>query len=377
MGNQATLVFIGGQHHAMHNFQHRALFPAAELFLIKAFMQKADIPANKWLLGTGIQADDLKQASMKASSAQFDMVYRNIYRLLPAADTGLQLGKALNLSRWGMFSMALLSAKNLGTALETANRFRALLRSRFNLLPQFIGDELCIVIESRTPTDFPVNAAFAYEMFLGTLLAQVRNLLARPISFSRVELAYACSSKPDVYRRHLDCPVTFDNKQSAIYLPRNLLQERLPLANPVTEAQALAICEEEISTLEKLARNDIHEQVRQALMSYDDRLISLSEVAGELALSPRTLRRRLQQEELSFRGILQQVMTERAMHDLADPENTMDDIAHRCGFQALPAFRTAFRRWTGMTPSDYRKQFQRGTFSVAVADMHNNKEYGP
>jgi len=341
----------------MTEFQHRAIYPGAELFLIRNFMRESGIDEHKWLFGTGLTPDSLTNQDLKASATQFDMIYRNIYRLDTRADRGLRLGLALDLSRWGMLAMALLSAKSLGAALQTANDFRALLRSRFNLIPQFLNTDVRIDIEPRSDQNYPVHATFAHEILLGTLMTQIRNLLASKVNFDRVDIAYPAPPHAASYTELLNCPVRFSCQKTAIYMPGSLLAKALPLANPVAQKQALEICKNEIRTLERLAQNDIRTVVSQALANSRDSKISLEDVAKKLLISPRTLRRKLQHSDTSFREIQQQHMLERALQALSESEHTIDAIAHQCGFRDSSGFRAAFKRWTGMTPRDYRNHF--------------------
>jgi AraC-like DNA-binding protein len=73
-----------------------------------------------------------------------------------------------------------------------------------------------------------------------------------------------------------------------------------------------------------------------------------------MALSPRTLQRRLQAEGSSFADVLDH--TRKAIADayVRDPQVALTEVAYLLGFSEPSAFSRAFQRWYGMPPSRYR-----------------------
>jgi AraC-like DNA-binding protein len=80
----------------------------------------------------------------------------------------------------------------------------------------------------------------------------------------------------------------------------------------------------------------------------------MESVAAALAMSVPTLRRRLEDEGTTFTGLVDDVRREFAERYLRDPERSVSEIAFKLGFAHAPAFHKAFRRWTGVTPSEHR-----------------------
>ena len=82
----------------------------------------------------------------------------------------------------------------------------------------------------------------------------------------------------------------------------------------------------------------------------------LDAIAAQLGYSPRTLQRKLQQANTSFQHLLDDIRQELALQYLKDTSLTTSEIAFLLGFSENSAFNRAFRRWTTMTPGEYRKQ---------------------
>ncbi|HEX7478127.1 MAG TPA: helix-turn-helix transcriptional regulator [Polyangiales bacterium] len=77
--------------------------------------------------------------------------------------------------------------------------------------------------------------------------------------------------------------------------------------------------------------------------------------ARELGLSVRSLRRRLAEEGVCYRELAQNILEERSRQLLRDPEVSVQQAAHELGFADASAFHRAFKRWIGVTPSEFRE----------------------
>jgi len=348
----------------MSIFEKKAIYPGAELFLIKTFMQTEGFRPLQWLLGTGLSDIALKRPDTLVSLHQFDIIYRNVFRLAQSPDIGLRFGKALNLSRWGMLSLALTSARNLGAALQTANQHRPLVRSRFNLEPEVVGDKVKISVTQRTTMPFPVSTEFGYEMLISSLQRQISDLLIKPFSFSRIQLHYPAPPHFRHYQNHCGCEVEFNSPISTLWIPLSTMLQALPLANQIAEKQAMAICELEMRRVDQIQEGDICGLVKSELMRDNTLPPSLDTLADRLAMSPRTFRRRLHAAGTSYREIYQQHQLQLALQDLTNEQPALEVIAKKCGFQDTASFRQAFKRWTQMTPSEYRAQFRKTSFDL-------------
>lgn len=78
------------------------------------------------------------------------------------------------------------------------------------------------------------------------------------------------------------------------------------------------------------------------------------EIANRLSVSVQHLRRLLRAEETSVTRIKEDILRDAAIASLARGEESVDSLAVRLGFSDGRAFRRAFHRWTGSTPSAYR-----------------------
>ena len=78
-------------------------------------------------------------------------------------------------------------------------------------------------------------------------------------------------------------------------------------------------------------------------------------VARSLGISVRSLRRRLDEEGASYIALLNEARATLAKRMLDDPHRSIYETAYAMGFSDASAFHRAFKRWTGMTPTQYRQ----------------------
>jgi AraC-like DNA-binding protein len=99
------------------------------------------------------------------------------------------------------------------------------------------------------------------------------------------------------------------------------------------------------------------DQVKRYLLARPPaRIPDISTAAKDLGLSARSLRRRLTADGTSYRALVRATLEASAGHLLRDPRQSIQETAFALGFSNVGAFHRAFKRWTGMTPAQYRER---------------------
>jgi AraC-like DNA-binding protein len=99
----------------------------------------------------------------------------------------------------------------------------------------------------------------------------------------------------------------------------------------------------------------VAEKVQMVLDSCEGVYPNHDDVARLLAMSSRTLRRKLELEQTNFQRLLDQVRSRQAINHLQHTQLPLSSIAYMVGFNDASNFRRAFKRWTGKTPLAYRQ----------------------
>lgn len=145
----------------------------------------------------------------------------------------------------------------------------------------------------------------------------------------------------------------FDAPMSYLHVPVNALNEVCRFSDPPL-AYRLAVAELRRTLDEQSGATSFSKKVRR-LLDEDPGQRSCQRVADELSVSTSTLKRRLAEEGTTFRELRQSCLRESAMMLLITRSMSASQIATELGYGDLANFSHAFKRWTGRSPSEYRR----------------------
>lgn len=289
---------------------------------------------------------DLPSAAPVAGPQQASHLLCAVYQATGDPAIGLWLGSRMQPDLLGLAGLPAMAGPSLGTALRRIARYQRLMSGdRIELRRQ--GDEAWVCICPSEP-EAP-DARPRIDMELCSLLAFGRQFTSKPLHPLRVSLRIG---QPDWHRRYteaFDCPVRFGEPEDAIVFGRRDLALRLM-------ARARSGPSTPSATHEPRPSAASLDDVRAALQQLaGERALSLAAVARHLDVSERTLQRRLMAAGTGFRALCEEARRDLAGRYLTEGAMSLGEIAFRLGFDDANSFFRAFRRWTGMTPGDYRR----------------------
>jgi AraC-like DNA-binding protein len=263
----------------------------------------------------------------------------------------------MRVSSYGMYGFALLTFKTAREGMQFAQRFHRLAAPTFTLSLQERGDEASWVFGDLLGLDSagPLHRfLIEFQLALQTSLAQ--DIWQDRVRASLITLRHAQPAHHRLYEQALGCPVLFGQRQDSARFPARLLDTELALYNPLTAAMVHRVCEQLLE--QASAPSGMARRVYQILAERPGQFPAMDQVAQALHTTPRTLRRRLEDEGTTFQNLLNDVRANLAKEYLATTRLTSDDIAVALGFSDAGNFRMAFRKWTRRTPSEYRRAAQ-------------------
>jgi AraC-like DNA-binding protein len=158
--------------------------------------------------------------------------------------------------------------------------------------------------------------------------------------------------------RVFGAPVSFGRAANAFVVEREFLDRQVPAADQRLYPILRRYLDEVLTEVPR--EDDLLASVRRAIAeSMRHGEPSLTTVGKRIATGPRTLQRRLKDQGVEFKGLVDETRRLFALTYLRDPGNTLAEIAYLLGYSEVSAFNRAFRRWTGSTPSDYRRRAAR------------------
>ena len=155
------------------------------------------------------------------------------------------------------------------------------------------------------------------------------------------------------YKRFFKAPIRFNTAESAIVFPTRWLKHKLPTEDPLL----YEYLEQKAQELHQNQAQDLvaqlHQFVRNTLITHE---CTAGAAAKHIGIHERTLNRRLHELGTTFRDELNQVRYALARSFLANSKATNAEIALALGYTDATTFNRSFRRWSGMTPVQWRNK---------------------
>lgn len=308
--------------------------PAVELQpAVDAFQGRAEPPADSWYVELLYRMMD---------SEKYDK-----------QSVGFEYGQQLDLAAAGLIGQAVMTAATLGEAMRLMSRYYVLTGLNLQIRQERCGDELRL---------YPVldyeNLAAPVEVFIvDALISSWRKcsklLAVHPPMPKRLSFRFSPPSYQDVYRRYSQGEVEFNCSRTVVVLDSNAMTMPTISGNAFVHQRAVSQCEaallklgESLSTREKVQR--------QLRAQADFSTICVDSVANSLHISTRTLIRQLQAEDCRFQELIDAHRFETATRLLLAQSWALEKIAEHLGYSDASNFRRAFKKWSGMTPREYR-----------------------
>jgi AraC-like DNA-binding protein len=252
-----------------------------------------------------------------------------------------------------MYGFAMLSSMDFRQTMRFAERYHQLAAP---LIDMAFSEEHGLGVWTITPRPHPKMDASLYrqvvELYFGIHTSLHRDIMGPEFAPSELRVTFETPSDPAAYAGVLGAPIRYRQPRNQLLFDARWLDHRPSLGNALTYEAVLEVCDRFVDELQQ--RAGIVGSVRHLLLTNLMQNLSLDEVARKLAMSVRTLRRRLADHGASYRQITDELRRDVAINYLRDTDMTVEDIGYALGFSDAANFRQAFRRWTSMTPQQFR-----------------------
>ena len=201
------------------------------------------------------------------------------------------------------------------------------------------------------------TAIYYIESVQPTVLKFARMLLGKQARFRILRFRHPPPEYAAMYEAYFHIPVAFNQDYDGIEFDRELLDLPLQGAFPSLHEQAEYLVEQRVARLPQ--RQGLAAQVKELLESQPEQLNQgIEHCADALGLHPRSLQRRLRQEETQYAELLDEVRFGAAIRALQAGQCNLETLSETLGFADRRSFTRAFKRWSGCTPSQYRQNLQ-------------------
>jgi AraC-like DNA-binding protein len=318
--------------------------------IVWRLIERHDLAPEALFRAAGIDAGIINDPHALIARSKSDALMRALAERIGDPAFGLRAAQCWHPSNLGTLGYAWLASSTLNTALKRLVRYWHIV----------IADVAVRLDETPEGVEFvhtPPKLDNAPDGIRGDIVLAIINDMCRTnfgqgFSPRRVAFRHPAPADARPYETLFRCPVSFGADANRLLIGHAEADHPLPTGN-----RDLAAAHDRI-LVEQLARSDKRNVVARFRVSLLERMtsgeVSEEDIAGDLHMSRRSLQRRLAEADASYQSLVDDTRRDMALRYIQDPAKSATDITFLLGYSQQSVFTRAFRRWTGMSPSEYR-----------------------
>lgn len=338
----------------LHAMAHPLVVPMATLRPLVKLLIAQGISLSTLLRHTQLDAHVFVDQSQNISMADYLQIILNGREASLATDYALKLGEQFFINYDGALAQRIMCSTNAAEAMNLLVHYQTLFTQVLNL-DFYIEDGVgYFSVQPRIPLgaaeDHFVEYAFAALYCLGRFCLGEHHL---NIQFEFTQNVPAQQEKFDLFFNN---PVAFNCPKNRAILAPDTLKKPCIFQNTELSEKHDHMCSQYLNHIQR--DSDILKQVKLAIRSNPLDRLTLEVVAQQLHMSPRSLRRHLQQQASSFSALLENERKHMAAHKLTQSKQSLDNLSEQLGYHSAASFSRAFKRWFGVSPAQFRQNNQ-------------------
>jgi AraC-like DNA-binding protein len=322
---------------------------AVDALQLAQVVRRFGVTSAQLFAGFGLSEDVLGVPGEVLSLKTFGQLIERARTLTGEPGLGFHMGLQARVSAYGFLGFAAMTAATLRDAIEMAVHFAPTRSNAIALRLETDAKTAAIVFEER------VSLGSAREVIVVSLVTglwKIGNSITGRELVGDVDYAFA---EPAYFARWASLAprrVRFAQPNHRLLFDARLLDAPLVMADPSAMRLAREQCERELAALGQ--QRSFVARVRALMFTHgSERAVALDDLAGRLAMSSRTFKRKLEEQETSYSKLLEELRRSQAT-ELLRSELSIAEIAARLGYSDAANFTRAFRRWTGQSPRVFR-----------------------
>ena len=287
----------------------------------------------------------------------FDLLEHIARTVSDGRSVPLRVGASMRCDDYGAFGLSFKSAPDLRGSYRRVERYGRVVTtiSNFRLVN---GEETSLFEVIPALPDRP-GVRLTNELALSAAVALSREVSQQGFELRAVHLSQA---EPDVlepFEEHFRCPIRFGSTRDALEVANHQLHAPNRLGDDAISRFLDAHLDgalKEVTGTGMIVRQ-LKAEISSAL---SEGIPKLETLAPRLAVSPRTLQRRLAEDGMNFQGLVKDVQYALARKLLQASECRLSEVAFLTGFSDQSSFGRAFKRWSGHSPRAFRESARLG-----------------
>lgn len=303
--------------------------------------------------GLGLQKEKFLDDSFRFSFEQHKQFIENALAVTGDPHLGWEFGKKIEITALGLPGFAIISSENGKAAVETLTHFFKLRAPSYELKLSHASDSFeAMVLDIEESFDFGEIRYFMLSSIVSAFDHVFKFFSRESNVIERVEFSF---DEPNGFKQLsnvFEYSIAFGYSSTKVFLNTDFLNKDLPTANSDTKKMTEKICQEMLFRIDN--QTGITREIHEFLINMKGSYPSLSEIANHLSISPRTLRRELKKSNTTYQKILDDLRLNIAKELLLNTSKKTFEIGFELGFKDTSNFNRAFKKWTGLTPGQFR-----------------------
>jgi len=318
---------------------------------IREYLLQRQLDVAEFLAEFALDAEIIEDASRRIPTRVYEDMLARAAELAGDVDAGLHVGECIKPAQYGALGYAVMSCKTAEETFERHMRYERLVSDRAISTYHLEGDQIRL---SWDTGDLHGGRHTAEENVVSWVTI-FRWITGQNLDITEVRFVHPEPTDLSEYQRIFACPIKFDQPMVELVFPADYRHLPIVQHDPVMREMMDAYAEK---LLDELSRSDeFLDRVRSLMVdAMSAGSVTLDGVAEQLAITPRTLQRRLKEHGESFKSLLDEVRKGLALTYIAQPFIDLAELAYLLGFSDQTAFQRAFKKWTGTSPGKYKKE---------------------
>ena len=266
---------------------------------------------------------------------------------------GLRMAESRQLADMGDISLLLTHQRTLGDAVRTLIEYHDMRNPSVSLSIEQPGES--VVVRSQLLSGGATHSVQGDELVIGVLCRMCKSLLGAQWRPHRVQFSHAASADLRAHQRVFGCPVDFGREFNGLILNA----ADLALVNPRGDPAMARFARRFLYSMpgaKKVQEHSIVLEVRKAIyLMLPAGRATIEQIAQGMGVNLRTLQRHLEEDGVTFSGLLDEVRGELVLRYLEDRELSLARIAQLLGYGTPSSFTRWFNAQYGMAPMAWRR----------------------
>lgn len=297
------------------------------------------------LAAGGLREADLTDPDVEFPCTIYPAILSHALRTQPIPNLALKVASVTPIGAYPIVDYLIVTADTVGEGLTQLARYFRLVGAPLSVDIHHMDDSVRVTVDS------PFNQ-FGAEYTVALAVFHMRDETHGRFKVSHMSFTHRLDDRTE-FERTFACPVSEEAPWTGVVVPRLHWDLQLRRRDPALRGLLERHANDRLARLSK--GDNLVVMVRRMLAwRIDGRDTRVGAVARQFGMTSRTLQRRLAEAGLSYQQLVEQSRQQSAKDHLMASALSIGEIGFLLGYSATPTFHRAFKRWTGLTPREFR-----------------------